>query len=99
MFSPHVGVEASVGFYQAVDRGFEELSATDNLPATNPASRSAQPRKPENRYSAGHETSSRKAAAVVTASTLAGALLWIAGRKRADDEQDAQSHDEQRLAL
>ena len=83
MFSPHIGVEASVGFYQAVDRGFEELSATDNTPTTNP---SAVPihAKPEHRYSSNAGGSSRKAAGVLAASTLAGGLLWVAGRKQPD---------------
>ena len=88
MFSPHVGVEASVGFYQAIDQGFEELSAAEMQPAANPAARSTKEVKPTNRYSTNGEASARKASGVLAASTLAGALLWCHRRKQADEEKN-----------
>ena len=98
MFSPHVGVEVSVGFYQAIDRGIEELSATDNPAEANPATLPTQTVKPENRLSIGREASGRKAAVTVAATALAGALLWCGARKHSDDEEDAKSHHDARPA-
>lgn len=87
MFSAHLGVEASVGFYQAVDRGFEELSAAETLPTSTPAASSAQA-KPVRRFSITTGGTSRKSAGVVAASALAGGLLWVAGRKQSEKRED-----------
>jgi hypothetical protein len=96
MFSPHVGVEVSVGFYQAVDRGFEEFSAVEILPTANTAPQPGQA-KPMNGYSVGAGFPSQKSAGILTASTLLGGLLWCAGRKQVD-KRYAKSQDKQRLA-
>ncbi len=88
LFSGHVGVEPSIGLYQAIDMGVEELSATENAPVAKPSAQPSQQAKPDNRYSsnAGNGTSSRKAAAALTVSTLAGGLLWVASRKKSDED-------------
>ncbi len=80
LFSGHIGVEPSIGVYQAIDMGFEELSTTENVPVAKPSVQPAQQAKPDNHYSsnAGGGTNSRKSAAALTVSTLAGGLLWLA---------------------
>ncbi len=94
LLNARVGVEASIGFYQAVDVGSDDLSA-DNLPTANPAVEPARQARPDNRYSNdGGGESPRKAAATVGASTLVGALLWCARRTQRDDDRAADSKDE-----
>ncbi|HEX4413403.1 MAG TPA: hypothetical protein VH107_07215 [Lacipirellulaceae bacterium] len=97
MFSAHLGVEASVGFYEAVDRGFEELSAAETVPTVTPAASSAQA-KPVQRFSATSGGTSRKSAGVVAASALAGGLLWVAGRKQSEKREN-DPRDKSRLAI
>ena len=98
MFNLHVGVEVSVGFYQAIDRGVEEFSATEGSTARTPTVAPVPASKPDNRLTTGRETSGRKAAGVVAASTLAGPLLWCAANKRGDDDRDAESLRDDTLA-
>ena len=51
LFSGHIGVEPSIGVYQAIDMGFEELSTTENVPVAKPSVQPAQQAKPDNHYS------------------------------------------------
>ncbi|HEX3599383.1 MAG TPA: hypothetical protein VHU84_04535 [Lacipirellulaceae bacterium] len=96
--TPHVGVQASVGFYQAVDIGIEELTAAERIPAPAPSLESAPQAKPDNRYSKQQNAaSSGNAAAVLGASTLAGALLWCVGRGQSEDEKTAEADAEKSL--
>jgi hypothetical protein len=98
MFSPHAVVEVSVGFYQAIDRGVEEFTGTEVSAAATPTVAPLPASKPDNRLTTGREASGRKAAAVVTASTLAGALLWCASNERSDDDRNAKSRRDVTLA-
>ena len=89
------GVEASVGFYQAVDVGSEELSAAEESPVVHPVAEPVQPARPDNRYShEGDGESSHKAAAALGASTLVGALLWCVRRTQPDGDRAADSSEE-----
>jgi hypothetical protein len=85
-FSGHAEVEPSVGLYQAIDMGFEELSATENVPVAKPSAQPAQQAKPGNHYST-NDTNSRKSGTALAVSTLVGGLLSVASRKRIDEDR------------
>jgi hypothetical protein len=94
LFSGHIGVEPSIGIYQAIDMSFEELSTTENVPGAKPSVQPSQHAQSDNQYSANASnasgiTNSRKSAAALTVSTFAGGLLWLASRRKSD-EDDAQ---------
>jgi len=94
LLSVRAGVETSIGFYQAVDVGSDDLSA-DNLPTANPTVEPARQARPDHRYSHdGDGETSRKAAAALGASTLVGALLWCVRRTQPDGDRAADSSDE-----
>ena len=74
LLNVRVGVEASVGFYQAVDVATEDVPAASNLPTASPAMESARHDERDDRVSTEGETgSSPKAAAAVGATTFVGA--------------------------
>lgn len=88
LLNVRVGVEASVGFYQAVD------VATDELPAAAPVAEPAR----DNRVSTeGSSDSPRKAAGAVGATTLVGAMVWLAQRNRTNDAVDEKAERMKRL--
>ena len=82
LLNVRVGVEASVGFYQAVD------VATDEVPAATPV---AEPVRDNRVSTEGGSGASRKAAAAVGATTLVGAMVWMAQRSRAADATDGEA--------
>ncbi len=99
MLNVRLGIEASVGFYQAVDIGMEESSAVENVPTANRAFEPLRQAKTDNRYSGesgGEVTRKAATATAVGASTLIGAMLWCVGRKKAEDEQASSMKDEHR---
>lgn len=94
-FNVPVGVEASVGFYQAVDAAIEDVPAAANLAPATPAVEPARQNEPDNQLSTESETgSSRKAAAVIGATTFVGGLLWSGLRNRHEEELAFNSGDE-----
>lgn len=80
------GVDSAVGFYQAIDVGGEELSTAETAAVARPTIDPLNRTRSEERLSNDGGQRSQKAAMAITASTLAGALLWAAQRKRSDDE-------------
>jgi hypothetical protein len=87
------GVEAAVGFYQAIDVDTVEAPAA-NFPIVDPtteATTEATRTMPgDNRLSTERETkSSGEAAAVIGATTFVGAMLWASSRRRSGDDLDA----------
>lgn len=86
--SLNTGVELAVGFYQAIDIGGDEFSTAESAPISRPSVEPLNTARPENRLSRDSGNRSQKAAAAVTASTLAGALLWASQRGRRDDEEE-----------
>lgn len=84
----NLGVESAVGFYQAIDIGGDEFSTAASAPAARPAVEPLNGSKRADRFSKDDVANRSPKAAVITASTLAGALLWASQRKRTDDEEE-----------
>jgi hypothetical protein len=85
-----VGVEAAVGFYQAMDVATEESMAAP-LPAAEPAGRGAAN---ERISTDGVKDSSGESAAAITATTFVGALLWANRQRRVSSAAGAEMADE-----
>lgn len=88
--SLNTGVESAVGFYQAIDVGGDEFSTAESAPISRPSVEPLNTARPESRLSRDSGNRSQKAAAAITVSTLAGALLWASQRGRRDDEEEEQ---------
>jgi len=85
------GVEAAVGFYQAIDVDAVEAPAA-NLSIVDPTTEVTRTMPGDNRLSTERETkSSGEAAAVIGATTFVGAMLWASSRRRSDDDSNATS--------
>jgi hypothetical protein len=90
-----VGMETSVGIYEAMDVAAEEvpvanygtsIEATAGVPREIPVSE---------KLPVHAKQSSHKAAAIIGATTLTGALVWM-NRNRTRDREDAAAEDERR---
>ncbi len=86
VFADHLGrfdaqteLETSVGLYQAVDVAADESSAAESAPPMGSNIELQSEIKPDDHLQTHREQpgSSRKAAALIGATTLTGALLWI----------------------
>ena len=89
--TPHIGVQASIGFYQAIDIGIEDLTGgAEQIPAPAPSLEAAPQAKPDNRYSKQQNAvPSGNAAAVIGASTwrATSCRVWAAARLRTSKPQ------------
>jgi hypothetical protein len=96
LLNVRVGVEAAVGFYQAVDVAADEEPAPVEMPSASPVIEPAQRDERDDRVSTDGEKSSSPKAAAAIGATLAGALLWASQRPRTNDSDRANSKSEQR---
>lgn len=85
-----VGVEASVGFYQAVDVATDDSPAPIDMPTVSPVAEPARQIEHNERASIdGENGASPKAAAAIGATSLIGAMLWVSQRPRKNQTQPA----------
>ena len=80
-----VGVEATVGFYQAIDVATVDVSAVNNLPAARPAE--------ANRVSKEAGATTSEKAALVGATAFAGAMVWTSRRRRSSESSSDRTGD------
>lgn len=92
-----VGIEASVGFYQAVDVATDDSFAPIGMPTTGPLAEPVRQIERNERASTDRENNaSPKAAAAIGATSLIGAMLWVSQRPRKNHSQPVDSDDERR---
>lgn len=92
-----VGVEASIGFYQAVDVATDDSFAPMGMPTASPVAEPVRQIERNARASTdGENSASPKAAAAIGATSLIGAMLWVSHRPRKSHAQPADSDDQRR---
>ena len=84
VYAEHVGrfnapakMETSVGMFQAVDVGSDEAPIVESVPQNESMTQLNRETKLNDKLPTKREQSSNKAAAVVGATTLTGALVWL----------------------
>jgi hypothetical protein len=76
-FEAPAKMEMSVGMFQAVDVAIDEAPIIEAAPKTDSTTELKSEIKLDDKLSTKREQSSNKAAAVVGATTLTGALVWL----------------------
>jgi hypothetical protein len=84
VYAEHVGrfnapakMETSVGMFQAVDVGSDEAPIVESVPQNESTTQFNRETKLDDEFPGKREHSSNKAAAVIGATTLTGALVWL----------------------
>jgi hypothetical protein len=76
-FNAPAKMETSVGMFQAVDVGSDEAPIVESVPQNESTTQFNRETKLDDEFPAKREQSSSKAAAVIGATTLTGALVWL----------------------